>query len=245
MPGNNKSYSIIATYYDKMMNHVDYEMWARYLQAIFKHLQIKPRRIVDLSCGTGSLLVHLNKKGRCLYGSDLSREMVQIANAKTSLPLTCADLKNLPYQKFAFDVALVMYDAMNYIIENNDIETIFNEIELILKPGGWFIFDIVTPYICEKDFRDYFESDIKNDRGYERRSWFISEGNKQFNEFTVWHGKERQTELHEQNIRSLDEWHDCIAHSSFEIVDWLGDFSFHKGHDKSDRIHFICRKKFK
>ncbi len=242
MPGNNKSYSVIAGHYDRMMNHVDYKMWANYLRSIFKHWHIAPRNIVDLSCGTGSLLYNLKNHKWKLYGSDLSENMLLAAQKKVSVPLVCSNLTGLPYKKAAFDVALVMYDTMNYIIDNIDIQRIFNELYLIIRPGGWLIFDIVTPFICEQDFRDYYESDFENGSGYERRSWFISESNRQFNEFTVWSGTEKQTELHEQKIRPLDEWIDLVQESQFLLDHYVEDFTFHKGHNQSDRIHFICKR---
>ncbi|MBN2425612.1 MAG: class I SAM-dependent methyltransferase [Calditrichaceae bacterium] len=239
----NKPYSVISSYYDKMMDHVDYVMWANYLKSILKYFGIKGRRIADLSCGTGSLLDNLKIRKSKLVGGDLSINMLKSARIKPGIPLVCADLKASCFKKESFDVVFVLYDSMNYMLSDEDTARVFSEISYTLKPQGWFIFDIVTPYICEKDFHDYHESDFENDKGYERRSWFISNGNKQFNEFIIWDGDKKQVELHEQHIRSLNEWQRLIDESPFELINLFGDFSFRKGHDKSDRIHYICRKK--
>ncbi len=239
-------YNRIAVYYDHMMDHVDYAMWAKYINSLFAYYGIKARRVIELSCGTGNFMRHFPVKKRILIAGDRSLAMLRRArdkNLRKKLPLFCADARQLPFAPHIADAALFLYDSMNYLLDDRDVLETLAQVLRILKPGGIFIFDVVTPYICRKEFMNYHETHVQNGAGYERHGWFNDEEQTQYNEFVVYQKGKTYVELHRQKIRSLTEWDRLIEQTPLRILGRLGDFSFRAAHPRSERVHYICGKK--
>lgn len=238
-------YNKIAPWYDLMMNHVDYEMWAKYIHSIFKYYQLGISSLADLSCGTGSLAQYISVKKQRPVASDLSVDMLyQFKGKKIENwdKLLCCDFTALPFRNMSFDAILVLYDSVNYLTDDTTIIPFLNQVDAVLKENGALIFDVVTPYICEKAFADFHEKQIENGNGYERNSWFIGTDNTQYTEFIVYENGQAYVEMHQQKIRPLDEWMDWIAKSPFELLGAISNFSFRKAGPSSERIHFILQK---
>ncbi|MEJ2543536.1 MAG: methyltransferase domain-containing protein [Calditrichaceae bacterium] len=154
----------------------------------------------------------------------------------------CADFRNVPIKKDKFDVALILYDSVNYIINESDVRELFGEINQLLKNGGLLIFDAVTPYICKTAFKDYTEQEFWGKSGYRRKSWFVEDESTQYNEFEIHVNSQIYKELHQQKIRHMDEWEHLISLSPLKLLAAYHNFSLRKAKNKSERIHFVCRK---
>ncbi|MBD3225926.1 MAG: methyltransferase domain-containing protein [Caldithrix sp.] len=238
-------YTKIAPIYDMVMSHVNYKTWARYIRSFYTMRGSKVKSIIDLACGTGSLLEKLTDKRRQYYGSDLSIAMLHVAHSKKKLkrvPFIAADFRSLPYKSDQFDLALNLYDSINYLIEDEQVEEAFNEIHRILKKGGLFIFDVVTPYVCRREFSPYHEVDYAGNTGFERNSWFDENEQMQYNLFDIMLDEEKYREIHKQKIRPVLNWQDLLAASPFKVLQILGDFSYHQYKETAERVHFICKK---
>ncbi len=241
-----EQYSRIAPYYDHMMNHVNYAMWAGYIDSLLKYYNIKAQRIIDLSCGTGSFMHYFPLKSRTVLCGDLSLAMLRRARYKglqEKTPLFCSDVRHLPFADSVADTILFLYDSVNYILEDKTVLSVLEQVHRVLRAGGVFIFDVVTPYICRKEFMDYHESHVQNGQGYERRGWFNEEEQMQYNEFVVYQKGRRYVETHRQRIRSLKEWDSLIEQTPLRIIGRLTEFSFRSPHRRSERVHYICQKK--
>ena len=129
-------YSQLALYYDKIMNHVDYKKWAKFIKTVLLHYNKKPKNIVELACGTGAIFEYLKSDKWLLFGGDQSYSMLQMANRKKAkIPCNyfCANFCFVPVRKECFDVVLILYDSVNYIIDDADITHMFKEMNRILK----------------------------------------------------------------------------------------------------------------
>lgn len=238
-------YSKIAPFYDEIMEHVNYKQWAKYIKTILSLYQHKPKTIIDLSCGTGSLFKHLKSTKWKIFGNDLSFEMLELVQEKVGsepIPIFCSDFRNLPIRQNSFDLALVLYDSVNYVIGDDQVLPFFDEIYSILKNNGLFIFDAVTPYICKKAFSDYSEKKFWGDLGYKRSAWYIDGEDHQYNEFHVQISRKTYKETHIQKIRSIDEWKKFLENSKFNLLSIYNNFSLNKVHKKTERAHFVCKK---
>ena len=205
----------------------------------------KPKTIIELACGTGSIFDYLQSDKWTLFGGDQSHSMIIVGNEKKleqSWKFFCADFRNAPIKKEIFDVALILYDSVNYIIEDSDIIRMFDEISRLLKNGGMFIFDVVTPYICRTAFKDYTEQEFWGKSGYTRKSWFIEDESMQYNEFELYVNSQIYKERHQQKIRYMEEWEHHINNSPLKLLAAYHNFSLRKARNKSERIHFVCRK---
>lgn len=112
-----------------------------YLQ---KLSQYKIDTILDVGCGNGNLLLHLQKKYNS-QGIDISNQMVQIAKAK-GVDARCISLDKLTEK---YDAIVAVADVLNYF----NIETLkqfLKDIENRLKSGGVFICDINTLFGFEE-----------------------------------------------------------------------------------------------
>ena len=100
---------------------------------------IQFNNILDVGCGTGTLLAKLlNKKPQIsIYGLDLSEEMLENAKKKLStyIELVYGEAEALPYDNKKFDI-VVMVDSFNYFINP---EQAAREAYRVLKPGGTLV----------------------------------------------------------------------------------------------------------
>ena len=106
--------------------------------------EIPVRSALDLACGTGVLCRILKDGGIRSRGMDLSEGMIAIA--RESKPELHYDVANMityrPDRKF--DLVTCTGDALNHIIDLDDIEEIFRNVHAYLSDGGYFIFDILN-----------------------------------------------------------------------------------------------------
>ena len=70
------SYGALADWYDSLTEDVDYAGMYDYLMAILRRNGVKPERVLDMACGTGSLSVLFAENGSRCYGMDLSTDML-------------------------------------------------------------------------------------------------------------------------------------------------------------------------
>lgn len=244
MPVDTAPYSRLAFYYDKVMDHVDYKRWARFIKTILSHYRQNPKNIVELACGTGAIFKYLKSDKWTLFGGDRSFNMVSKGKEKEykMCYYFCSDFCSIPVKKECFDVALILYDSVNYIIDDVNINRMFTEVSNLLKYNGLFIFDVVTPYICQTAFRDYTEQNFWGHAGYTRKSWYVGHESTQYNEFEIYVNNQIYKEKHQQKIRYLEEWNDFIDKSPLQLLAAYHNFSLRKVRPKTERIHFVCRK---
>ena len=118
-------------------------------------INIDPKKLVDLGCGTGKNGIKLNKKyksGR-LVNYDLSDNMLYLAKDKfsglfsqltrrsSSVSYVCGDIEQLPFREDSFDLVWTS-SALQWC---NSLPGTFDEIKRVLKPNGLFIFSTFGP----------------------------------------------------------------------------------------------------
>jgi len=103
------------------------------LQELDHHSNIK---ILDLSCGTGELLLSLSrqKKNHQLYGVDLSPAMIAVARKKLPPEVLVqeADVHALPFSSHTFDY-VVSTEAFHHYY---DQQKALQEMKRVAKKGG-------------------------------------------------------------------------------------------------------------
>ena len=108
----------------------------------------KPKRLIDLGCGTGRHLVQFARKGCEVVGVDLSAEMLAQAQAKLSAEnlnatLLLGDLNHLTegtagqaLLKECFDGAICMFSTLGLIYGHNNRLEFLRNLRQLLEPGG-------------------------------------------------------------------------------------------------------------
>ena len=120
------------------------EAFGQQLLAWLEEQNIAVKSAMDLACGTGILCELLHEKGIKAAGMDFSPGMIDIARkSNPDIPYDVADMITYcPERKF--DLVTCTGDALNHILNPEDVETIFGNVFWYLNSGGYFIFDILN-----------------------------------------------------------------------------------------------------
>jgi len=145
----------IARYYDRLMWDVGYGEWILYIEEIFRLLKRRPKRILDLACGTGNASLLLYEKGYEVVGIDLSDQMLEVARRKGEgrIEFKLADMRNFILGK-TFDAVICLFDSLNNLLLEEDLRKTFERVFEHLRVGGVFLFDINTIYCLENYWDD-------------------------------------------------------------------------------------------
>ena len=143
------AYEALAASYDRLTNDVDYEAVVAFVRQLWEQEGLRPRTIVDLACGTGSVSAILARMGYKVVGVDMSQQMLAMAWQK------CQSLPNPPFfvhQRLerlclprGVDVAVCALDSLDYITEPALCQEAIRRVYRALNPGGVFVFDVNTP----------------------------------------------------------------------------------------------------
>lgn len=105
---------------------------------------VPAKHSLDLACGTGVLCEVLHEAGLEASGMDLSEGMIAIAReSQPSIHYDVADMITYRPDR-QFDLVTCTGDAINHIIDPENIGKIFDNVYAYLSPGGYFIFDILN-----------------------------------------------------------------------------------------------------
>lgn len=102
------------------------------------------QNVLDMTCGTGSQVFFLTKKGYKVTGSDFSPDLLNIARdkakkAKLDIQFLDGDMRTLQLGKF--DAVITIFNAIGHLTKSN-FEKALRNINSNLKKGGIYIFDI-------------------------------------------------------------------------------------------------------
>ena len=138
---------------------------------------LKPKRAMDLACGTGVLCRIMQSAGILAAGMDFSKGMIDIARAESpEIRYEVADMITYRPNR-QFDLVTCTGDVVNHIGALSDVAKIFDNVYAYLAPGGYFIFDILNEN--EVSTSEPFEMDYDE----HTRVWFqmTRPGEKQVN----------------------------------------------------------------
>ncbi|MEG1835282.1 MAG: class I SAM-dependent methyltransferase [Oscillospiraceae bacterium] len=144
------SYEAFAECYDLLTENVEYEKRAEYFTSLFSDNGINKGILLDLACGTGSLSLEFSKRGFSVIGTDLSEEMLSVAQNKKyesgqDILFLCQDMRKLDLYG-TIDCAISALDSLNHITNEKDLKAVFQKVSLFMNKGGIFIFDVNTLY---------------------------------------------------------------------------------------------------
>lgn len=104
--------------------------------------------VLDLSCGVGVACVEFAKDGLRSVGVDLSQNMIDLAKARArsegcEVAFSVQDMRELASDE-GVDLVTSMYDSLNFMLTEVDLERVFGKVNNILIDKGYFVFDIYT-----------------------------------------------------------------------------------------------------
>lgn len=244
------SYGPLARRYDALTRDVDYGLWARFLQKHFACAGREVRSVVELACGTGSLLLRLAELGYDVTGVDLSPDMLAVAANK------CADLETQPLllqQDVSrlrllapADAAVCCLDSLNYLTRPAAVRRTFRRVWQALAPGGLFLFDIRSPELLRsmdgQIFLDETEDTYCVWRGdFSQRRNILSYYMDLFyqNPDGTW---DREEELHEEYAYDPGELEQWLNEAGFGRVRQYGNLVMRPPKPGEERIFFVAER---
>ncbi len=241
--------------YDKALDILPYDEMANFLENIFKANNLQPKSILDLGCGSGTLAIIMAKRGFNMTGLDLSVDMLSVAHQKTY----DENLKiNYIHQSMSelnlienYDIIYSFGDAINYIIDENELLSTFKGIYKYVKDGGYFIFDVNT--IAKfKNYGNNTFSESEDDFFYIWENEFDEEENLNYYYVEMFVKKEsaktyeelytRSFETHIERGYELDYLQNMLYKVGFKNIKVYTDLNFNVGNKSEDRFYFICEK---
>lgn len=244
------SYSAFALYYDRLTQNVNYPQRAEYFCNLMGKFQHDAGLTLDLACGTGSLTLELAKRGVDVYGVDSSPAMLSVAQQKAAdadmqLLFLCQKMQKLDLYG-TVDTVICALDSINHITNQKDVQKTFERVSLFLNPGGYFIFDMNTPYkhkyilgnhtfVYDMDdvycvWQNSYES--KYDRVAINLDFFCREGNVYYKSSEYFFELAYETDC----ILSM------LSKAGLKTVGFFDELTFKKPNDKTERIVFVATK---
>lgn len=130
-------------------SYPEYSMWiAGLFPRLLEQFNAAPTSLLDLACGEGTFAVLQAQRGIRVAGVDMSPELLRFAQERASqtgveVSFFEQDMRSLRLDD-SFDVVTCWYDSLNYILDYDELVTVFGNVAQVLNPGGLFIFDMNT-----------------------------------------------------------------------------------------------------
>jgi SAM-dependent methyltransferase len=235
------SYDVFAPFYDAVQG--DRARHARYLRSLIKRHAPRARTLLELACGTGSILKQLWTHYD-VTGLDLSEEMLEVASEKVpGIPLFRGDMRTFELGE-RFDVVLCVYDSINHLLRFDEWKAVFTGAHRHLNDNGVFIFDINT------------QRRLSEGAGRPPMVEWFGDANLMLLEITGagrgvvnWGARvfervaDDEYRLHSEDIPEISFPPERIRAALEKLFSrvWIYDAQRSRPTAKSERLHFVCR----
>jgi SAM-dependent methyltransferase len=140
------AYERLAPVYDRFTDSYDHDSWVERLESLARSHGLSGRRALDVACGTGKSFAPLLRRGYDIWACDISPAMVAEARRAGALDpsrVTVADMRELP-ELGAFELITCLDDAVNYLLDADELAGAFASAARLLSDDGVYVFDTNT-----------------------------------------------------------------------------------------------------
>ncbi|MDE6639930.1 MAG: methyltransferase domain-containing protein [Acetatifactor sp.] len=258
-------YQDFAAVYDTFMDNTPYELWGERLDGLIRKYGVsRPERdaedildsernlVVDLGCGTGTLTELMYQKGYDVIGVDTSEAMLNIAMEKkektgSEILYLMQDMRELDLYSTVGTVFSVC-DSLNYILEEEELLTVFSLVNNYLFPGGIFVFDFNTDYKYREVIGETTIAENREDCSFIWENYYDPE--EEINEYdlTVFVREEddrfrRFTETHLQRGYTPEQISRLVRQAGLKILEMTDDETGEEAGPESQRVLVVaCRE---
>lgn len=131
---------------DRLARLMEIERWhfwfvgrRMFLESLIRRYQLNIRRsILDLGCGSGSLVETLTRRGHWVVGVDVRSEGLSATRRSSAEALLVqADATHLPFRSDAFDMVILLD-----VLEHVDEERVLLQLHSVLKLAGLVVISV-------------------------------------------------------------------------------------------------------
>ncbi|TFG03684.1 MAG: class I SAM-dependent methyltransferase [Promethearchaeota archaeon] len=154
-------YKEFAEVYDLIYSFIDYKKSCKKLAKLIKKYKKSPgNKLLDVACGTGSHLFHLQDKFICT-GVDINADMLEIAKEKVrNCDFIQTDMISMNLNK-KFDVLTCLFSSIGYVKTYENLKQTIHNFSNHLNIGGIVI---IEPWLTKSVYRVGFPSMTTYDR---------------------------------------------------------------------------------
>lgn len=227
------SYQKLASLYDKAYGKKFYIEYANFINNLIYKNKINNPLILDLACGTGSLIKELNRKFNDIEGVDASVEMLQIAKIKNPKnKFYRQSFQNLNLAK-KYSVITCTFDSINYLLTKKDLYRTIQNISQHLNNNGLFIFDFNTIY--KKIDPKFTNGNVVYYNSIKNNFWNVK--------IEITKGDRIYIEKHKERLYTLKDLKKILEKFGIKIIELYSDFDKKiNEQNKSERLFVISRK---
>lgn len=141
-------YQALSQAYDASLGRRFFARARRTYRQLARTFGIVPRVAADLGSGTGLFAAWLSRSRRIrVYAVERSPAMLRAGSANVAGTLVVPlrqDIRSLSLPE-PIDLATAHYDTVNHLRRPEHVRQAFAAIARALRPGGYFLFDFITP----------------------------------------------------------------------------------------------------
>lgn len=244
-----ESYDGLAYIYDKMID-MDYDKWARFVTEYFNSqgIELRGKKLLELGCGTGNMTFRLKDRGMDITAVDLSNEMLNKAMDK-ALKKRCKilfvnqNMTELNLNK-KYEFIFSFCDGYNYILSEEELQKSFERVYSHLGNGGYFLFDISTPYKLKEKIGNNTFTQNEEDVCYIWDNYMEKDILEMYITFFNREGVlyRRFKEHHLQRVWDIDYMKEGLKNAGFKDINVYNDYTIDSIDDSCERAVFICKK---
>ncbi len=243
-----------AGVYDTLNRDVNAKSFADFSEKCFaKYAGAHVNHVCEIACGTGSVAIELEKRGYKVTSSDISEDMLAIADSKAydekckNVIFTKQDMRSFTASNKAGSV-ICFLDSINCLLTPKDVKSCFQSAYNILVDGGVFVFDINSKYKFENVYGD--NAYVLEDEGI-LCAWqnFYDVQKKICDFYLTFFIKnddglyQRQDETVSERMYTVKKIVSYLKEAGFEEVYTFSDFDFNPAEETTDeRIFFVAKK---
>jgi len=228
-------YKKFGYYYDEVMQQINYDLWLEFIEPYLK----KNDKVLDLACGTATLVTMLKLKGYDAKGLDLSETILEIAKEKMKINHLNFDLYHMDMTNFKiddkFDMITCFFDSINFLNKKENIKKLFNSVYNHLSDNGYFIFDIFS----KEMLKEYENNETIEDYETFKLNWITKKTTPTSLKHTIkiTEGDEVITETYNEYYYDIKD----VLDKRFKLIKICGDFNDDL-QDEDERILIVLQK---
>jgi len=240
-------YGTLASYYDFICDDrkKDVEILKKFID---RHKKSKGNKLLDVACGTGLEDKYLKKDFK-ITGIDKNRGVLKIAKKRNpEINYRTGDMKTFKVNE-KFDI-IICFDAMNYLMNYDDLKKTLNNFSEHLNKGGLLVFylDTIKEHFNQDDLKITHKS--KDDMDVTLiENWFVNKNDVGETYLVFIVRKDGKSEIkvdkHKCRLFEIKKIKEIISELGFKIYLYGGDekntFSIDK-YSKDSFPIFVCEK---